>query len=898
MRTFKNPLPPADRRAGVALIITIGLLSLLLLLAFTFAVSMQTERSAAQAATDGMQARQAVMSCLARAATDVNARIAGHVTVDYNSNPHQVFVPYPKRLIGNRYVRRETRGRPQTSNAWLPFGVYGRNDRDSGRVVGLFESAEHYIPGPARADAWRLSGWEDEYRDSITGEIYSQPAENRVQGGGHAWWSSTFRIGASVSAYSDYACTHPQSLRGMQTEPIVFSIINVNCSGYLDPIALTSPANAATRRYGTNVLEINTSELPGADRLHRSGLNPGDRPQAETWEDMIRILDLPYNNHVNTFFFPFSHFPVGEYLRRTRGDDEPLARSRNPSRDVRDMIAPAAYIAGDDPLNWSDEDRLRDAFRDAFPFDANPGETVLDWLIAGLKDYVDEDYEPRGLPQGYPNQEPAGKFNELIVEAVFTITTDANTNYTLTVECTGFIEIWNPYIWDPRSNSHDGTMPYQLGRRNNRWRITVENPSAAVSLTQIMDFNHIFDMGPRDFEVITSRNAPNLFDAIISDHNNFDTLRDQTVVKVNINRAALEANWGPGMNLVDMLRQQPVDSFFEITIPDNVLAPDPGESTSVTNILSIEALDPRFNYDLDDENYWRTQLFTDMRYVTISNYNHWTTNYLSQATNLTDGAWDETDDTFHEHYTYMYTANKPLRTVGELAYLAYAPWKTLRLFRHPYADQTETGTVGALHRVVDTFTLINTNEVRALKGMINPNTEHVEVLRAAFKMMPLDLHPDQDLSDIDLILGDDNNYDRNVAEAILAHTSSNVTYEVGRVTGDSLPNNFFYEVSDMGRVRALFTEAVPGLEDLSNFEKEAIIRNSCGFFNTRQNMFMAIIAASYVRAHHQFETVGGDWDYYVNENASRTSERRAMAVFWTDIWTGRVINRTFKYLNP
>ena len=75
---------PSDRR-GVALIIVLGLLSVLTILAVAFAIAMRVERLAARNYADGIRAEQLIQVCLARAMEDVN---------DSMTRPKPVVYPY------------------------------------------------------------------------------------------------------------------------------------------------------------------------------------------------------------------------------------------------------------------------------------------------------------------------------------------------------------------------------------------------------------------------------------------------------------------------------------------------------------------------------------------------------------------------------------------------------------------------------------------------------------------------------------------------------------------------------------------------------------------------------------------------------------------------------------
>lgn len=879
-----------DSRSGVALIITIGMLSLLLLLVFSFMVSMHTERSAAQAATDGARARQTILSSLHRAAADIRGRASGQEIDDEAATPEMAFVPYPPRPFRSQYIRGHTARPTSSPNTWVPYGSYGFSDLSSARVEGMYESHAELIPGPLRS----------EVRD------FSRQ---------HAWWHTQYGIGWNLG-YLDRACTQSVIVRQVLYTPHIYSVININCSGLLDPIPLTG--GEVDRRYGTNVNEIaiTTDMIPDPSLLGTApGLSPGDLPLVETWQEMADKLRI--QNEETAYFYPFSHFPVGQYIKRNWGQtyqQAPPTDTVDPWERVARSLTPAVYLGGT-PTTWPSDERIKLAFIDAFHpafgelldlEDNNEErqrfEQKLDWLVAGLKDYVDEDYIPTNLE--YPTVEPVAMINEIVFECLFTFSADNETNYTMNVEIIGNIELWNPYIWDPSTGTPGAPgnldemieLEYEL---ESEWSIAIVINGAEVE-NDVMEFEAEAEIAARGFYVQSSE--PLLFEEI--DIENFDSLN--VTIRVQNEDTLLSARQMGNTGINRTIGQLNQENAVELNIT-GITPPNAGSTNTVRRWIIMETLDPRFHYDMDNPDYWRVTFATNAHH-TLNNINHWTIEYLSQATNLTDGAWNINDDTFHEHYTYMYTANKPLRTIGELAYLPYAPWKTLRLFPHP-AGIDGDGNVApeaALHRIIDVFTLIDTNSAAfdgmqqpAVKGMINPNSPYSPVFAAAFLNMPIDLHPDQSAEDYTVVNA---GLARDIADAIVNHTGTRTNYRfdfAGNIY-DALLYNHFIETSEIGMVAGLFNDNIDGLRELPLFKKEALLRNSAGLFNTRQLLIMTIMASSYVRAAHEFEAgpAGYDWHYFVNIDGIRTAERRAMALTWIDPWTGRTALRQFIYTNP
>ncbi len=245
-----------------------------------------------------------------------------------------------------------------------------------------------------------------------------------------------------------------------------------------------------------------------------------------------------------------------------------------------------------------------------------------------------------------------------------------------------------------------------------------------------------------------------------------------------------------------------------------------------------EVIDPRFNFNArDTTNQWAAQINGQSLGMT----NAATTNYRAIATNNCDGD------------LRMYVADSTnLHSVGELGYLAFAPWRTVKLY-------------GAnLHRVLDTFAM-GTNDsdiyvTHSRRGLVNPNSEVPEALAAVFAGMPVDEYPGGPSNRLSLVSA------RNVADQI--------------ISGPICTN-----LSDFGR--GLTNLAALGADN--ELKKESFFRNSCGLLSVRQNLFAILIEAqlAYVNI---FPT-------YMN-----MAHQRAVAVVWRDPYTGEFFLRSFQWL--
>jgi hypothetical protein len=242
--------------------------------------------------------------------------------------------------------------------------------------------------------------------------------------------------------------------------------------------------------------------------------------------------------------------------------------------------------------------------------------------------------------------------------------------------------------------------------------------------------------------------------------------------------------------------------------------------------------------------------------ATLGGRNRWTQEYFADRPR--NGC--DSDD-------LMYCANSPLRVPGELGYLVYFPWKTVRLF-------DATGHTN-YHRVLDTFT--TTNAVSA-KGLVNPNSEIPGAIASVFNEMPIDLFP-----------GDP------TATPVSTNIALLISVAVTNYTW--FPGHFFNRVSDMGNLSDIFNDPLllGSLGARTEFEKEALLRNSSCLFNPRQVLFTALLASDIVRSGENAEYLPGNPK--MDAGVPIVAERRAVCLFWFDAYTGSSFARLFRYVD-
>ncbi|MBU4199024.1 MAG: hypothetical protein KJ919_03755 [Verrucomicrobia bacterium] len=267
---------------------------------------------------------------------------------------------------------------------------------------------------------------------------------------------------------------------------------------------------------------------------------------------------------------------------------------------------------------------------------------------------------------------------------------------------------------------------------------------------------------------------------------------------------------------------------------DNVSVVLTNNSSTTADRIGVEFIDPRFNGDMT---YAKCTNAPSLGATNACTMSWWTTNQ----------GWD-TDSA-------MYVANTNLRTVGELGYLAYAPWKTVKLYGPN------------LRKVLDVFA-IGTNAAdsyvtHARRGLVNPNSLEPEALPAVFADMPVDEYPGGPSIRLSTITLAREIADR-VYDSFLQYT------------------NTFTNLSDFGRALTNFAALGGGAIALDNeLKRESLFRNACDLMSPRQNLFTIIIDAQVAS--------GGS----IPRNTAR---QRAVAIVWRDPYTGEFFVRSFQWL--
>ena len=284
-----------------------------------------------------------------------------------------------------------------------------------------------------------------------------------------------------------------------------------------------------------------------------------------------------------------------------------------------------------------------------------------------------------------------------------------------------------------------------------------------------------------------------------------------------------------------------------------------------------------------------------------------------------DGGADVTTDAADD-MVRMYVKNGPLESVGELGYLPVGMWQTIRLYDYcddfgikssadgekrnagePFKDRTADELYkfsrlpqdpdcpdpdyGYFHPVLDYFTVVSGNIV---EGRININTLNSNILAVAFHNMPIFTEDVKNKGKTSYridsgITGLKNMPSRNyLAESIIAYRKDmkrsfgklselGYLFSYGDYTG--IPMLHGGEDDNVSYPVAAVAKTAKG-SSWGEFEREAVIRNSCGLFTMRGQSFIVVVRGeSYSAPFGRKKSMKGG-----TSNSSKT----AIAEVWRD----------------
>ena len=734
-------MPAPERRrekSGMALVIVLGVLSVMLIMAMSFTIIMRTERTASANRIDDMRLRHMLETALARAAAHIAADL-----VDENTNrlvyPPWLVLPSPTNSFtnyGSIGLFPEDFTNPVT--ATFPIDTYNNIQKKWNTTWYVNNGLVYRVPNPF-PNKYRPN-FRNDMTNYVPGALRAEAEINNT----NMYWQPVSFVN-TIGAY----------LGNVQSSMTVTTVVGrvaymvLNCSGLWDANYVGGLSNSIApylRQSGANVREVDLNsfspEITNATQflLQRAG---------DVRYDSVH--DLVENNLGNS---PSNLF-VYSYARTGYWDS------------ASSCVTGALYLGTDADIAGA-KSQVVEAFNKCGLSVAQSG-----WAYTNLMAYFN----------------PYPFVTEICIENFITFT-PSPVKYVLNTEV--FLELWWPYpseTWDPASNKVNVAVTFldgNEGRRPDNYTMT-EN---AVTVNPDSPFKYITikwskDCGP---------------------------------ASPNYNRARIDYQiFSPRSGL-------PV---FNNSVVVNLAGSWAGDSPRHG---SMEVVDPRF---AGDPAWWRN------RAGLSTNVNQAKGDFRANPANaaIVDD-WDDWDG------IGCSTTNR-LLTLGELGFIAYAPWQTINLTNSNHA------------KVFDVFRL---DQQTNYHGLFNPNSSNRDALASAFANMPVDYYAGQPVAAgkrLDLVKA------RLIADNIIANGPYNTN------------------MSDLAK-RVMWTNSAFSSICTDKPTREALIRNSFGLFNVRQNVFEILLAA---------EAAGVDGRF-----ALRPVRSRAVAIVWRDPYTGRMFLRSIKYL--
>ena len=255
-----------------------------------------------------------------------------------------------------------------------------------------------------------------------------------------------------------------------------------------------------------------------------------------------------------------------------------------------------------------------------------------------------------------------------------------------------------------------------------------------------------------------------------------------------------------------------------------------------------------------------------------------------------------------------FVKNAPLESVGELGYLPIGMWYTIRLydygnkrkiafdqdlddemtkFNHLPVD--DANGARPFHPVLDYFTVVDQSK-ETVRGRINLNSLNENALATAFYRMPIGTELENsgnltlwpNLTDPNSFKARLNlNSAKLMTEAIVAcrkdagdfESLSDLGYIFGYGFDNTTESTLHGDYVSSYAVTAICDTLASG-DDFGEFERESLIRNSCGLFTTRGQTFIVVVRGeSYSPPFGRRKSIGGG-----TSNASKT----IIAQVWRD----------------
>jgi hypothetical protein len=788
-RACENPA----RREGVALIIVLAMLTILLALALTLSATTRAERSVVKAHTEMTNTRQLVHAAINRALVDIQLQAGGFSQAQEGSSPSVDVFP-----VRRMYYVNSLGSAPPPDFAPRVGSSHGRLTELDMRMLLSQESRKFFT--------------------------YHQDAQDALS---HIAGTSNVWIGLHMPGEGPRINNQ-------------FTYIAENNSDGIDLNAHFPEWEAGPRlprNIGQTPLEINWLPMWNAFRL-MSGNDTSDADDVENslhdflWDDEkgmgrvdtireinqylggVEFLDLEANElHKLSLFCTFSYTPEASYYLQ---NNQLLAK---------------VDLSGD-PGNWVAAADIKAAFQLCHFGNEKLSDVELDTLVACLKDYVDEDLvtDPTRDPTlGSIKSVPM--VNEIVTSAELKNVSQSGDTYTYTVDANYAFELWWPFVeQDPQLRSFDLKAKMEItvdvtGKDKDGASVTDSKPKTG----DVANKDDIYGLLAKPFTVVTGSVPVTVESSVVL--NNSSNLLDK--IKVTITYKEIKVMQGGGVvdAVADGIQCAAEKSFSGLPYPAAMAA-------GTFKAQGVEVVDPRFNYALTQ---WKRTIAGKVsigeslsipQQVNYLTRIHWAAN-PNLDPNIPPGLDPNDPSAFPRHASQMHCRNGALALVGELGYLPYREWRTLRLLAK---DDGVHHHLGEYFMATNDFDqALAEDGLDSFRGKVHVNGS-IPALASAFYRLPIESYPGQLSPEPVRFASDD------WTQALL--------FAIELVRLGRPGNGAFASEWDLGSVKAyrsgifrhpvIFPKTIFP-EGLSEFEIESFFRNTMGLLTARNNVFTVMV---------------------------------------------------------
>lgn len=840
-----NPaVPPPCRRAsrsGVALIVVLGLLSLLMITGVAFTILMRIERAGASNLRHTTAARQMAQGGLAYAIAALN------------------------RDIGDRQT-------PVWTNRAFRTAVNRTQQERNGKIVDKLRMAEDVFFSVLEDDP--------QARNVASARVLTAEAAQHLPG--------ALRHRADMLTYNDVEYAAPEWIPVESAGTVVgrYAYAILETTGLLDANLVNGPDT--NRWMGAAPAEIRIDPKVQLDVVNVKNFT--DRRNSHGRYETLPELTLQNDGLDGKALQNFGTF---SYSRPDLipAEPHPKASPAMKSAHTALLAQPSQKGRPRRRIDIGTEQKIKAQQADIeLAFKASGlNDEQSRWAYLGLLDYVDRDHEPAGAT----NQE---KFGRPATEAVPLFSVNGiRMKYTykaLPPKPDGTFDAEHRM-----SYQHFAYFVYPFRDRSASFKVQVKaqvrhipvNPGQWGSLTppadQVVEFEK--DLAPLD---------PGAVELLVGDEVFYPPQNKDPLVLPG------SAGKFPGFTLFGLsavartmsgntvVRQLPVDDYDKFSDGATAVAMQlTGDQLLENSVYALwsEVLDPRNNHRANNDAFWRASRDDrkkgNMTYLgplinletvfpgykrpapqpqpsVVNSLAGYMLSHPDIMNNhfkiITDGLRFGDNDATHAdpalRQLYMHVANRPLQSVGELGYLPIGFFLTVSLYDHGHKPWDQANHVYAnntlpeigYHPVLDYFTLGDPEAPRW--GRINLNTVNPEVMGAVFTGLPVQSErvvAGAPPPAIPALGGGDLDDAAELAEWLIDKGPFTRLSDLGRMfrdtpqLGKATPGAY-----SGGEPLQALTKVVPAGQ-VGEFERESLIRNASGLFTLRGQTFTIILRA-------------------------------------------------------